>query len=194
MLRMEKDCPVVSMPKIFFSIFIWAYYFYCFPLFWTFSAWDMRAKGRFPLLPEWDDNMKYRLIRPIFCNLDVTTSCGSCAVCFVLPCCLIHSWICWPYVQYFGLSKILGVPRESSSAHSADIFNIPSSNSSTQELGTIFLGIAIIHNVMMAIVPRGKNLSATDSSEKKMSSVKVTLWHSLAYSNITNFMMYILKA
>lgn len=46
----------------------------------------------------------------------------------------------------------------------------------------------------MAIVPRGKNVSATDSSEKKMSSVKVSLWHSLAYLNITNFMLNIHRA
>lgn len=164
-------------------------------LYWTFSAWDMRAIGRrFPLSPEWDDYLKYRLIRPISCNLDVNTSYGSCAVCSFLPGSLIHPWICWLCVQYSGPYKILGVPQESSSAWSADIFNFSSSNSSTEELGTILLGIALIHNVVMAIVPRGRTLSASDSSEKKMSSVKVTLWHSWAYLNITNFMLNIHRA
>lgn len=46
----------------------------------------------------------------------------------------------------------------------------------------------------MAIVPRDKDLSAPESSEKKMSSVKVTLWHSLAYLNITNFILNIHRA
>lgn len=97
--------PVSKLSPAFPSIF------FCLPLLWTFSAWDMRAIGRrFPLFPEWDDHLKYRLIRPISCNPDVNTSYGSYAVCSILPDSLIHLWICWPCVQYSGLSKILGVP------------------------------------------------------------------------------------
>lgn len=75
------------------------------------------------------------------------------------------------------------------SAGSAVIFNLPSSNSSTQGLGAIFPGIAHIYYIVMAIVPRDKNQSVTDCCEKKMSGVKVKLQHSFAYLNITNFML-----
>lgn len=118
-----------------------------------------------------------------------STKCSSGTVlCSALAISLFQLWICWPCAKYSGPSKVLGAPQ-GSYACSAVIFSLPLSNNNTQGLDTDFLGTEHIHSVAMAIVPRGKNLSATDCCERKMSNMNVMLQHSLAYLNITNFML-----
>lgn len=187
--RVYKDCPGVYTSKMYF-----VQHFHLssafFPTSFSLTIPKCEREQHIGALPSTLNEMIiWKTVWSYQCpaTLMWRASRSSCVGCSVLAASLIQLWICWPCARYSGPSKILGDPRVSSSSCSAVIFNLPSSNSSTQGLGTIFLGIAHIHNAAMAIVPRGKNLSATDCCEKVMSNVKVTLQHSLAYLNIANF-------
>ena len=132
-------------------IFISAQHFSCLPLVWPLPARDKRAVPR--TLNEtivWKTARVYQSPATLIWG----ARCGSCVVSSVLAGSLIQLQICWPCVQYSQPSKILGVPQVSSSVCSAVVFNLPSSNSNTQGLGTICLGITHIHNVSHGLCPK----------------------------------------
>lgn len=88
-----------------------------------------------------------------------------------------------PVSNILDFSKLLMLPK-CLLFYAVQLYLIFLHQTAAQGPGTIFLGKAHVHNIAMAIAPKGTNLS-TDC-KNTMSSVIVILQHNSVYLNITN--------
>lgn len=95
------------------------------------SIWHESKKSSSPSYIEKEKHFRNSSVTPISSKLDVK-HCPQ-FMCSILAVCLIQLQICWPVSNICsGSPKALSSPQVSSPSCSAVVFNLPSTNSSTQ--------------------------------------------------------------